>query len=69
VVRHAQLKEAIIAGGIGRHNARTAASLGAYAIDVGSAVDLVPGVKSPEKIHALFDALRLTCRRELRACA
>jgi indole-3-glycerol phosphate synthase/phosphoribosylanthranilate isomerase len=43
--------------------------LGAYAIDVGSAVDEHPGRKSPEKITALFESLRPTCREGLRACA
>ena len=35
----------------------SAQCLGAYAIDVGSALDARPGEKSPEKIAALFDAL------------
>ncbi len=50
-------------GGRRRRNRRRttrarAQRLGAYAIDVGSAVDERPGRKSPEKIAALFDALR-----------
>jgi phosphoribosylanthranilate isomerase len=43
--------------------------LGAYAIDVGSRVESAPGVKSADKIRSLFDALRPSCRQELRACA
>jgi indole-3-glycerol phosphate synthase/phosphoribosylanthranilate isomerase len=43
--------------------------MGAYAIDVGSAVDRQPGSKSPEKIAALFEALRPRARERLRACA
>ena len=69
VERHPDLPRAIVAGGIGPHNARSARVLGAYAIDIGSAVDLYPGRKSPEKIAALFDALRPGSRQRLRACA
>jgi indole-3-glycerol phosphate synthase/phosphoribosylanthranilate isomerase len=69
VRRHRNLSLALVAGGIGAHNARAAQRLGGYAIDVGSAVDLSPGRKSPEKIAALFDALRPDCRQRLRACA
>jgi len=66
---HPDLPRAIIAGGIGLQNARAAAALGAYAIDVGSAVDERPGVKSPERIAALFDALRPLSKERLAACA
>ena len=37
--------------------------------DVGSGVDQAPGDKSPERIAALFDALRAPCRQEQDACA
>jgi indole-3-glycerol phosphate synthase/phosphoribosylanthranilate isomerase len=66
---HPELPRAVIAGGIGPHNARAAMALGAYMIDVGSAVDARPGHKSPEKIAALFDALRPASRQRLRECA
>jgi indole-3-glycerol phosphate synthase/phosphoribosylanthranilate isomerase len=66
---HPDLPRAIIAGGIGPHNAADARALGAYAIDVGSSVDAAPGRKSPERIAALFKALRPTSRQRLRACA
>jgi indole-3-glycerol phosphate synthase/phosphoribosylanthranilate isomerase len=66
---HTQLATSIFAGGIGPHNACAARALGGHAIDVGSAVDLQPGHKSPEKIAALFEALRPTSRQQLRACA
>jgi indole-3-glycerol phosphate synthase/phosphoribosylanthranilate isomerase len=66
---HRKLGQAIVAGGIGPDNARAAQRLGAYAIDVGSAVDERPGRKSPEKIAALFEALRPKSRQRLRACA
>ena len=69
VRRHSDLPNALLAGGIGRHNARAAGNLGAYAIDVGSSVDVVPGLKSPVKTRALFEALRPACRDRLRLCA
>jgi indole-3-glycerol phosphate synthase / phosphoribosylanthranilate isomerase len=69
VKRHPDLPRALVAGGIGAPNALAARALGAYAIDIGSAVDLRPGQKSPEKIDALFDALRPQSRERLRACA
>jgi indole-3-glycerol phosphate synthase/phosphoribosylanthranilate isomerase len=67
--RHPELGRALVAGGIGPHNARAARQLGAYAIDVGSALDQRPGRKSPEKIAAFFEMLRPGCRQQLRACA
>jgi indole-3-glycerol phosphate synthase/phosphoribosylanthranilate isomerase len=64
-----ELADSLVAGGIGPHNARAAAELGAFAIDVGSSLDVVPGLKSPVKTHALFEALRPPCRERLRECA
>ena len=69
VEHHPELPRALIAGGIGAHNALAAQQVGAYAIDVGSAVDRQPGSKSPDKIAALFDALRPRSREPQRACA
>ena len=69
VKAHAELRRALVAGGIGPQNARSAMEVGAFAIDVGSAVDVRPGKKSPDKIAALFDALRPDSRERLRACA
>lgn len=66
---HPRLPEAIIAGGIAPANAREAQAVGAYAIDVGSSVDATPGVKSPDKIRGLFDALRPAARMKARTCA
>ena len=66
---HPDLPRALVAGGIGPHNATAASQLGAFAIDVGSALDVMPGMKSPVKIRALFEALRPSCREQLRACA
>lgn len=64
-----RLQSGLLAGGIGPANARSAAAMGAYAIDVGSATDERPGLKSPRKIRALFEALRPDCRLEHRQCA
>jgi indole-3-glycerol phosphate synthase/phosphoribosylanthranilate isomerase len=69
IENHPELGTAILAGGIHAENARRAQSLGAYAIDVGSAVDERPGRKSHEKIAALFDALRPVSRERVRECA
>ena len=51
-----------LAGGIGPANARAASRVGAYGLDVGSAVEARPGEKDPDKVTALFDALRPACR-------
>jgi indole-3-glycerol phosphate synthase/phosphoribosylanthranilate isomerase len=66
---HPALAEAVIAGGIGPANACEARALAAFAIDVGSALDDTPGVKSAAKIRSLFDALRPRAREEARTCA
>jgi indole-3-glycerol phosphate synthase/phosphoribosylanthranilate isomerase len=57
-----ELSRGLIAGGISPDNVAAAARLGAYAIDVGSGVDERPGKKSPDKIAALFAALRPASR-------
>lgn len=69
IQRHPDLPKALVAGGIGPSNARSASRLGAYAIDAGSALDVMPGMKSPVKTRAFFEALRPACRESLRACA
>ena len=66
---HPDLPRAIVAGGIGPANARAARGLGAFAIDACSAGEISPGVKSADKIHVLFDALRPASRQRLSACA
>ena len=66
---HPGLEQAIVAGGIGPSNASQAAALGAYAIDVGSALDSSPGVKCRSKMQALFEALRPLSRQGQSACA
>lgn len=47
----------LLAGGIGPHNAAEAAALAPWGIDLASGVEIKPGVKSKEKIDALFLAL------------
>jgi indole-3-glycerol phosphate synthase/phosphoribosylanthranilate isomerase len=69
IADHPELPHALVAGGIRLDNARAAQRLGAYAIDIGSAVDAEPGRKSPEKIGALFDAIRPAARERIRECA
>jgi indole-3-glycerol phosphate synthase / phosphoribosylanthranilate isomerase len=66
---HPDLQRSLVAGGIGPHNALSARGVGAHAIDVGSVLDERPGRKSPQKVAALFDALRPASREQLRACA
>ena len=56
------LAAGFLAGGIGPTNAEKAARVGAYGLDVGSAVEARPGEKDPIKVTALFDALRPACR-------
>ncbi|MBV9929549.1 MAG: bifunctional indole-3-glycerol-phosphate synthase TrpC/phosphoribosylanthranilate isomerase TrpF [Alphaproteobacteria bacterium] len=58
------LDEAILAGGLDPANARAAAAVGAWALDVSSGVEASPGRKDPAKLAAFFDALRLPARGE-----
>ena len=69
VRQHSELRRAIVAGGISRHNAVDARRLGAHAIDVGSSLDFRPGRKSPVRIAAFFGALRPPARERTRAWA
>ncbi len=59
------LASGFLAGGIGPDNALAASRVGAYGIDVGSSVEARPGEKDPDKVRALFAALRPRCRGEL----
>lgn len=56
---------AVLAGGLNPDNARAADAVGAWALDVNSGVEDAPGIKSPEKLRAFFDALRPLSRKEL----
>ncbi|MEO8142130.1 MAG: hypothetical protein ABI617_05685, partial [Sphingomicrobium sp.] len=70
IVRRPELPTALLAGGIGVHNAVAARNIGAYALDVGSAMDETPGVKSHARIAELFETLRPTSRKKaLQPCA
>jgi len=68
VARRPDLPHALVAGGLNPTNARAAARLGAYALDVGSGVEASPGRKDPARLAAFFEALRPVARTEL-ACA
>jgi indole-3-glycerol phosphate synthase/phosphoribosylanthranilate isomerase len=57
------LPKAFLAGGIGPSNARAAQRVGAFGLDIGSAIESAPGRKDSSKLAELFDALRLPCRR------
>jgi len=62
------LSQALLAGGLDRANARDAARVGAWALDVSSGVEASPGRKGPEKLCAFFAALRVPVRGEIDAC-
>jgi len=62
------LAGAVLAGGLKPANAAAAAGVGAYALDVGSGVEMAPGRKDAGKLRAFFEALRLPARRELAGC-
>ena len=56
------LPSGFLAGGIEPANARAAARVGAHGLDVGSGVEVSPGIKDRAKVEALFAALRPTAR-------
>ncbi len=56
------LPAAFLAGGIGPANAKAAAAVGAFGLDVGSRVECAAGVKDPAKVAELFAALRPPAR-------
>ena len=66
---HPELSRSIVAGGLGVNNVAAARNLGAYGIDIGSSVDVIPGRKSAQKIEELFDLLRPASRERLAVCA
>ncbi|MCA1654749.1 MAG: hypothetical protein LC656_11460 [Sphingomonadales bacterium] len=55
---------AFLAGGINPANATAASAVGAYGLDLCSGVESTPGIKDPDKLAALFDALRPSCRSD-----
>ncbi|HEX8573523.1 MAG TPA: bifunctional indole-3-glycerol-phosphate synthase TrpC/phosphoribosylanthranilate isomerase TrpF [Allosphingosinicella sp.] len=65
----ADLGRSLLAGGLKPSNAAAAARIGAFALDVGSGVEMAPGRKDSGKLQAFFEALRLPVRRELAECA
>jgi len=56
------LRSGLLAGGLNPANAPAAARLGAYALDVGSGLEAVPGWKDSHRTAAFFEALRLPVR-------
>jgi indole-3-glycerol phosphate synthase/phosphoribosylanthranilate isomerase len=61
-----ELGRAVLAGGLNPGNARAAAAVGAYALDVGSGVEAAPARKDPARLAAFFEALRPPARGETR---
>lgn len=63
------LGASLLAGGLHSGNARAAAAVGVWALDVGSGVEARPGRKDPARLRAFFDALRAPVRGEIAPCA
>ena len=63
-----ELGAALLAGGLAPANAREAAEVGAFALDVSSGIEAAPGRKDPEKLAAFFESLRPISRRETASC-
>jgi indole-3-glycerol phosphate synthase/phosphoribosylanthranilate isomerase len=59
-----ELGRSVLAGGLRPSNARSAARVGAFALDVGSGVELAPGRKDAGRLYAFFEALRAPARGE-----
>jgi indole-3-glycerol phosphate synthase/phosphoribosylanthranilate isomerase len=60
----ADLGRSVLAGGLKPSNARAAARVGAFALDVGSGVEMAPGRKDAGRLFAFFEALRSPARGE-----
>ncbi|MEA3008733.1 MAG: indole-3-glycerol phosphate synthase / phosphoribosylanthranilate isomerase [Sphingomonadales bacterium] len=60
----ADLGRSVLAGGLRPSNARAAAQVGAFALDVGSGVEMAPGRKDAGRLFAFFEALRPAARGE-----
>lgn len=63
-----ELGSGLVAGGLSAENVAAARTLGAWALDVCSGVEASPGRKCPERLSALFQALRPAARAEIAAC-
>lgn len=64
VAAHPASASAFLAGGIDVDNARAAQRTGVHGLDASSRLEASPGIKDPNKINALFAALRLPDRRQ-----
>jgi indole-3-glycerol phosphate synthase/phosphoribosylanthranilate isomerase len=63
-----EVSSAVLAGGLNPANVRSAARIGAYALDVCSGVEAQPGRKDPARVAALFESARLPARGEAVSC-
>ncbi len=63
-----ELGSALLAGGLGPGNARVAAKVGAWGLDISSGVESAPGRKDAAKLGAFFDALRPAARGDCPSC-
>lgn len=52
------MKDNIVAGGIGADNAKDALALGAYALDINSKIETAPGQKDEQKLAAFLQVVR-----------
>ena len=64
----ARVGDAVLAGGLDAGNARAAAAVGAFALDVSSGVERSPGRKDAGRMHAFFEALRAPKRGASAPC-
>src|SRR5436190_2520107 len=68
VAGRGELRDGLVAGGLNPTNAGRAARLGAYALDVGSGLEALPGWKDSNRTAAFFAALRPPVRGEQAQC-
>jgi indole-3-glycerol phosphate synthase/phosphoribosylanthranilate isomerase len=68
IVGRPELRDGVLAGGLDAGNARAAAAVGAFALDVSSGVETGPGRKDSGKMQAFFEALRAPKRGEPAPC-